>query len=254
MSGTLPTVRGNVQALCPITRTISFHTDVAIHADFTEERRKKAIPLTSFVLPYTRINATETAAMRAFFESQKGPFDTTWSFTLGSITYSHLTFTDDSFSMREDYDTPTLYSFTLHAKQTQNPGQASGSAGANFPTLTGGVKAQLPYTQLRRFAVLLNDGGVGQRYSYTWFAGGLTGYPTRSLRGWELAFPVLTDADLSTLETHFRNNWGQFSQFQFTDPDDAAVYPKCRYGSDVLEITHQASGVASLTLRIMETN
>src|ERR1043165_26952 len=109
MSGTLPTVRGGVQALCPVTRRVEFLTDVAMAVNSTEQRAKRRPPLTRFVLPYTRINSTETAAMKAFFESQKGTFDTTWSFTLGATTYSHLTSEDPVFTCREDMDTPGLY-------------------------------------------------------------------------------------------------------------------------------------------------
>src|SRR4051794_35409119 len=119
MAGSLPTVRGGVQALCPVTRRVEFLTDIAIAVDATEQRFKRRPPLTRFSLPYSRMNATDTAAMKAFFESQQGSFDSTWSFTLGAVTYSNLTFEDDTFTSREEDATRTTYSFALQARQTQ---------------------------------------------------------------------------------------------------------------------------------------
>lgn len=254
MAGTLPTVRGSAQALYPVQRSVSFLTDIAIGLNATEQRAKKRPPLTTFTLSYSRISAADTAAMKAFFESQKGSFDSTWSFTLGSTTYAHLALEDDVFLCREESANRLTYSFTLKARQTQNPGQTAGSAGAAFPTLGNGAKSQLPYSQMRRFAVLRNDNPIGPRYSWTWFAASLTGFPTRSLRGWELQYPALSDADLSTLETHFRNQWGRWSSFALTDPDDGTVYPKCRYDSDSLDITYLGPNQNAVTLRILETN
>lgn len=255
MSGTLPTIRGGVQCLYPVTRTVQFLTDVATALNASEARFKRRPPLTLLNLQYSGMDATDTAAMKAFFESQKGQFDSTWSVTIGATTYSAMTFLDDAFTVRETAGSPMRYSFTLRARQTKNPGQTAGSPGGAFPTLSSGLRAQLPYVQSRVFAVLVNDNPIGPRYTYTWYAGGLSGFPTRSLRGWELSYPVLTDADLSTIETHFRNQWGMWGgPWSFTDPDDGTAYANCRYADDALVITHQQKNISSLTLRIMETN
>jgi hypothetical protein len=158
---------------------VEFLTDVQIHLNGTEERRKKRPPLTRFILPYTRINLADMTAMRNFHASQRGTFDTTWSFTLGSTTYSHLTFEDLTFNAQEDDLTRTTYSFTLHARQTQNSGQTAGSAGGTFAHLASGAVAEFPYTQINRSAVLVSDNvDCGMRYSYAWYGGGLSGFPT----------------------------------------------------------------------------
>ncbi|MEO8372378.1 MAG: hypothetical protein ABI806_24545 [Candidatus Solibacter sp.] len=255
MAGSLPTVRGSVQCLVPVTRRVEFLTDVAIAMDATEQRVKKRPPLTRFVLPYTRVSKTETAAFRAFHASQKGSYDSTWTFTLGAITYAGLVFEDDTFSAREEPDTPTLYSFTLRARQTKNPGQTAGALGAAFPALASGARAMLPYVQTRRFDVMINTNPTGMQYAWTWFSGSMGAtFPSRALLGWELTYPNLTDADLATRETHFRNNWGRYGLWTFTDPDDGTDYPKCRYDMDVLEIVHNGPNQSSMTLRILETN
>lgn len=259
MAGSLPLIRGSVnqtgaQALYPITRRVEFSTDVALGLNSTEQRFKRRPPLTRFVLPYSRINLADMTAMRAFHAAQRGTFDATWSFTLGSTTYSHMTFEDDSFEAREEDQTRTMYSFTLRAKQTQNAGQIAGSIGGSFPTLANGAPMQLPYTQVRRYSVLLNDTAIGLRYSWTWVGGGLNGFPSTALWGWTLEYPMVTDADLATLETFFRNQAGRFARFTFTDPDDASVHTKCRFDDDVFEVRHNAPNQNSVTLRIQETN
>ncbi len=255
MAGSLPNVRVSAQALYPVTRRVEFLTDVAIATDFTEQRAKLRPPLTRFVFPYSRISATDMASIRNFLESQKGPFDTTWSVTLGTTTYNGLTLEDDTFEVLEQAQTKTTYGFTLRCRQTQNPGQTAGSAGGSFPALSAGVNCQLPYTQIRRYAVLRNDNPTsGTRYSWTWFGGGLSGFPGGSLHGWVLQFPVLSDADLATLETFYRNQWGRWSTFMFQDPESHTSFSKCRFDDDALEIVHQQPNVSSLTLKILETN
>jgi hypothetical protein len=254
MSGSLPFVRGTAQALYPVTRRVEFMTDVAMALNSTEQRFKKRPPLTRFVLPYSRITATDTASFRSFFNSQKGTFDSTWTFTLGTTTYIGMTFEDDTFTASQTWDSPIEYAFTLRARQTQNPGQTAGSSGGSYPTLANGTTTQFPYSRIDRFQVLLNDNPIGPRYSWTWFENGLTGFPTTGLRAWTLGYPLLSDADLITLETFYRSQWGCWGAFTFTDPDDHTVHSKCRFQDDVLQIVHNAPNQNALTLRIMETN
>jgi hypothetical protein len=256
MAGSLPTVRGGAAALYPVTRSIEFLTDIAIALNATEQRAKRRPPLIRWNLPYTRVNATDTAAIKAFFESQKGTFDSTWTFTLDGYSYTGLTFEDDVFTVQEDAGTPTYYSFTLRARQVIQQAGAWGvsAPGGAFPAMANGATAMLPYRQTRRFSVLLNDNPNGPRYAYSWFAGGLSGFPTRSLRGWRLTYPVLSDADRGTIQSHFRSQWGKWSAFSFTDPDDATVYPKCRYDTDALQVVYNEPGRSSMTFDIIETN
>lgn len=255
MAGSLPNVRVSAQALYPVTRRVEFLTDVAIAIDSTEQRSKTRPPLTRFVFPYTRLSSSDMGTIRTFFESQKGSFDSTWSVTLGSTTYSNLALEDDSFEAVEAAQTQTTYAFTLKARQVKNPGYTCGSPGAAFPTLANGLRTQLPYSQIRRFSVMKSvSPTTGLQYAFTWFGASLTGFPSGALHGWQLSFPVLSDADLSTLETHFRNQWGRWSSFTFRDPETGTDYPKCRYDQDVFEVTHQQPNVNSLTLRVMETN
>lgn len=255
MAGSLPTVRGGASCCTPVTRRVEFLTDVAIANNATEQRMKQRPPLTRFILPYTGMRGTEFTAFKNFFNSQKGAFDATWSFTHDGTTYNKMVFEDSVFSFKEDPGTPTYYSFTLKARQTQNSGQTAGSPNGAFPALANGARTQLPYTQMRRFAVMLNaNQACGVQYSWVWFGGGLTGFPSAALHGWELSYATLSNADAATIETHFRNQWGRWGGFSFTDPDDSTAYSNCRYDSDTLEIVNNGPNLNAITLRILETN
>jgi hypothetical protein len=245
MSGTLPLVSSSgdgpgTQALYPVTRRVEFLTDVLIHLSGTEERRKKRPPLTRFIFPYTKINHADMVTMRNFHASQKGTFDTTWSFTPGE---GRRRYPDQLF---------------LHAaaRQVQNPGQTAGTIGGTFPALGNGAPCEFPYSQINRFAVLLNENAdCGMRYSWAWYGGGLNGFPAAALHGCVLSYPAVTDADLATLETFFRNQWGRFARFTFVNPDSSSTtYAKCRFDDDVMEIVHNAPNQNAVNLRILETN
>lgn len=331
MSGMLPLVRGGATALYPVTRRLTYLTDIAMALNATEQRSKGRAPLTELVLPYSRVSAADLATFKAFFESQKGPFDSTWGLVLGrsglgtissgsqvlqataalyplgpfvssdvgsqaviagagaagaalvttiqaytsptqvtlasaastsvsgadarwGLYFPNMTLQDQNFSATEEDQTRTSYSFTLTARQTKNPGATAGSPGGTFPTITAGVATQFPYIQMRRFQVMVNDNPVGPRYSWTWFGGSLSGFPSGSLRAWELHGPMLSDADLATWEAFYRAQWGRWGTFTMIDPEDASSHPNCRFDSDVLEIQHVSPNINSTTLRILETN
>lgn len=256
MAGTLPLVRVSAQALYPVTRRLEFSTDIALAANYTEKRSRLRPPLSRFVFPYTQIPASEMTGIRNFVESQKGSFDSTWSVTLGSTTYNDLALEDDVFEAIEQAGFPHYYQFGLKARQTKNSAFTTGSSGGTFPTFGPGATTQLPYSQIRRYAVTKNvNPYCGLQYTWTWFGGGLTGFPTGALHGWQLSFPVLPDDDLATLETFYRNQWGRFGTFSFTEPDSPnTTYTKCRFESDVFEVVHQQKNVNAVTVRILETN
>lgn len=254
MSGTLPLVRGTAQALYPVTRSVEFLTDIATALNATEQRFKRRPPLTRFTLPYSRVNAADTQAFRNFHDSQKGTFDSTWSFTLGATTYNHMAFEDDVFTAQETDSWPLEYSFTLKARQTQNSGATAGAYGGIFPALGNGVTTQYPFSKMERFAVLRNDNPIGPRYAWTWYGGGLTGFPSSALHGWSLGFPVIPDSDLTILENFFRAQWGRWGQFTFIDPDTNISYSKCRFDNDAFEVQHNAPNQNAVTLQILETN
>jgi hypothetical protein len=326
MSGFLPLVRTSATALYPVTRRVCFQTNVAIATNATEQRWKQRQPWTELILPYSRINATDLATMRAFVESQKGTFDSTWQMVLGrqspdgaisagspnlvcgsgpflttnngaqivvmgagasgaplitSMTYvsptqatlaaaaatgvsaadtrwglyfPSLALLDNQIVATEEDQTRTNVAFTLRARQTMNPLLTAGSSGGTFPSLANGTTTQFPYVRTQRYQVTLCQSPSGVQYAWTWWGGGLTGFPSGSLRGWELHGSMLTDADLATWESFYRNQFARWGTFTFIDPDDSTSHVKCRFDSDAMEITYQQPNISSAVLKILETN
>lgn len=204
------------------------------------------------VLAYTLLPAADRSALSTFFNSQKGQFDTTWNFVLGGVNYQNLCFTDDTLRFIETI--PTLFSCTLNIRQVQNRAFPTPAVALSYPTLSTGATTQLPYAQIRRFLTSVNDQESGIRYAYAWIGAGLTGLPAQALLGWDLAYPAITDADLSTLETFFKGMNGRWSSFTFTDPDDLSVHTKCRFGSDLFEVRHLGPNQNAVSLTVTETN
>jgi hypothetical protein len=62
------------QALYTVARRVEFLTDVLIHLNGTEGRRKKRLLLTRLILPYTKSNHAHMVTMRNFHASQKFTF------------------------------------------------------------------------------------------------------------------------------------------------------------------------------------
>jgi hypothetical protein len=305
-------------------------TDVAMAQNATEQRSRTRPPLITLELPYSKVNATDMATMRAFWASQKGQFDSTWGVVIGlagigsinsgshnltitkplfvnpdcvgqqvvvvgagasggllvstistftsstavvladaaSTTASsadtrwgiycpNMTLTDPNFTASEQ--SWQQYSFVIHARQAINPYVNTGTAGTAFPLLGNGTPAQFPYAQVDRYQVTLNDNPVGMRYAWTWFAAGLSGFPTAALRGYELHGPALINTDLAIWENHFVANWGMWSGgttsagFSYADPDNSTTYTGFRYDQDVMEIVHTNFNLNTASLKIMQS-
>ena len=110
-----PTPFAGKVALYPV--TIASRRPVAIlqFSDFTEQRWKRCSPLARFRIDLQQINYTELSALRTFFDSVKGGFDSTWDITLGGVTYDNMTFETDVFEARETE--PGIYALSLPCRQ-----------------------------------------------------------------------------------------------------------------------------------------
>lgn len=123
---------------------------------------------------------------------------------------------------------------------------------ATYPTINGGVTTQRPFTRTRVHRTTVNTMSTGKRYTYGWRATGLTGLPTRPLFVWELNYPVITPAEVETLEDFFRARAGRLEAFDFTDPEDGTTYPNCRFGMDAMEIRYEGPNYCSTRVVIEE--
>ena len=110
---------------------------------------------------------------------------------------------------------------------------------STFPTTPG---LQLPYATKLQAVTCKVAGAAGQEYVYY--------HDALPLRRWELSYPVLTSAELSTMRTFFDGVGGGWDQFTFTDPDSSTEYT-CRFDGD-FEVTYNADDTYSLKLTVQE--
>lgn len=253
MAGTLPAVRSGAVALYPIVRQSERKTGLIQFMDGSEQRWKQAAPLARFELAYSNINATDRSGIDAFVASQKGAFDSTWSFAL-STTYQDLAFEDDSITWTEGPQLPGRYSGSIRFRQTITGNAAAAGSGTSYPTINGGVTTQYPFVSTQRYKTEKNTAVTGKQYAYAFFGGGLSGFPTRGLWAWTLNYPVITDSEVATLEAFFALQGGRVGSFSFTDPKNAAVYTKVRFDQDVFEVRAISPNVNSVVVKLAEFN
>lgn len=249
--GAIPKVRGNGQALYPLTRSREFSTDVAQFVNGTEQRFKVRAGLTRLKMPYSALVASDASSLKEFVDSAKGMFDPNGTITLtdsfgSSITYNDLTLDQDTIEVTEIE--PMLYTTQIELHQTKNRDTPPPDTDSSFPVFDVGLSAQRPYKQIRRFLTSLVDQPTGIRYAWAWYGEGLTGFPDAALMAWELTL-LLSDFNLAIIETYFRGKEGRMWPFSFTDPDDSSVHPNCRFGSDKLDIQH--AGVNNSQVKVM---
>jgi hypothetical protein len=76
-------VRSTATALYPLTRTVLFNTGANIAWAASEQRYRKIPPLTTLAFVYNNLTQADKNTLTAFFETQKGMFDSSWSVMLG---------------------------------------------------------------------------------------------------------------------------------------------------------------------------
>lgn len=259
MANPLPGLRGTgfsgyppIQALYPITYVLSTDTNVSIFTDASEQRWVRRAPLAHFVLPMSSIDESDKAAWLTHFSTALGQASQTLSLTIGSNTYENLTLLSDDLAVTTN--SPLYYHQQITLRQVQNPTFTAPTSGSAFPTLSSGCVAQFPFEQTSSFLTSVVDQPTGPRYVYAWYGAGHSGLPTGYLRAWKLEYPLLSDADMLTLQTFFTNQQGRYVSFDFTDPLDNTTYHHVRFDQDDLEIQYLAPNNNSTTLLLRQTN
>ena len=113
-----------------------------------------------------------------------------------------------------------------------------------FPAISGAdIYFERPIVSSRSFRTALNDLETGARYAWPW--------RTNPLMSWELTYPLLTRAQVTTQEDFWNSVGGQLRTFSFTDPDNV-VHAKCRFDQPALEVRFVSPGVHAIQLRIVE--
>ena len=231
----LPIIRGPSTALYPFTQTFVTYTGISDGQNATPTRWVTGYPTVRFQFPYNPLSVTDKNALKSAFVSAKGQFATNLSATTNQ-EYDNLSFDTDEFSAVEQ--TTTRYGVQWTLSQTVAQDLSPGTPGGAYPTLGTGAISQLPYTQKKRFQTISAVVGGVSKYTYAEFGGGLSGFPTDGLMGWEFNEQQLTDAEVNAKVAHFLANWGNCFPFTFTD-EDGTTYSNVYYASPELTITRQ---------------
>lgn len=250
----LPLVRGGLtQCLYPFVRRVRFQTTIHVASNGREQRcAGRGVPLFEGTLTYNEVNLADYNAINTFFNSQAGKFGT-WDMTVLGKTYSNLKFNQDVIKWTEP--STGIYSTTLEFRQINNAGFTIPTPGASFPALSSGLITQYPFGPEYRQLTSRNDQASGWAYPYKWYGAGLSGFPTGALRRWTLSNPVLSNADVQTIEDDFVGRLGMWGVMSLQDPEDGlGPHTNCRYGMDVLEIQYIGVNVTAVNLLIEETN
>lgn len=77
----------------------------------------------------------------------------------------------------------------------------------------------LPHQSGRSFYTSIAGSTSARPYSWAWYGGGLTGFPSGPLGSWHLTYPVITDAEMTVLKNFFTTTVeGRLQEFIFLDP------------------------------------
>ncbi len=226
----LPTLRGTAQqVLYPFTRVVSCMTTVTTFQNSTEQRWVARPPLYQFILPMGSLSQADRASWLVYFSGRKGRFEVNLALTLGGTTYSDLTLMSDNLAFNQSkYD--LFYDQQVSLRQAQAANFSSytpPSVGSLYPPLSYGQVTpeywpELPFSQSNDFLTSVGDNPFGPRFAYSWFGSG-SPFPPGRLRTWRLSYPLLTDADIATLENFFLGKQGRYGTFYFPDPTPVAL-------------------------------
>lgn len=260
MAGTFPILEDGQVCRYPVNSTTAWVTRVNQFVDFTEQRWVTRQPLRKLVFAYRDVSAADTAVLRAFFETQKGMFDT-FTVPFDGGTFENMVFEQDDFSPVED-KFPNRYSFTLKMKQTRPNGWFYTSSGTpQYPQIYHGVITQKPWTQGERFYTAKIDLESGGRYSYAW--------RDEPLRKWELTYSVIELQEGYDLALFFEQMHGRMTSFNFDDPTlylaaiqppysamspnpAYASIPNCRFDMDEFTLEYVQFNYCSCKVTVVE--
>ena len=249
---TLPTVRNGAQCLYPFTKRVIFDTGISYNCDGTEVRRLRRPVLFEFEWNWNTLIQTDAAALVAAFQAQSGMYANDLQFTLGSTTYSNLSFLQDAIdaTMRR---LPAYSVQSLKARQVVNASYTYPAGGSAWPTFSSGAALQYPYTSGYRNLTTSGTSPTGRNYSWKWWGNGLTHFPAGPLRRFQVEM-TLPDADAATLEAFFLTRRGSMKAFDFSDPFAGSAYYKIRFASDTLELRYEDVQRVRATVQLIETN
>ena len=113
-----------------------------------------------------------------------------------------------------------------------------------IPILVGGVSVHRPWQRHREYANVHNDLPHGYRYSYNERA--------TPLMRFEIEYGPISDDDCDTLRAFWDARKGQYETFEFTDPETAITYTKCRFAMDSFSVRRLGPNENAVNVVIQE--
>lgn len=112
-----PALTSGKVTMYPAVREKVYGTQVARFVNDQEQRWTSNVALSGLTLQFTNISGYDLGAIREFWRSMRGRFDSTWDITFNGTTYSFMAFDSDKFSVVETK--PERYSLSLKCKQVR---------------------------------------------------------------------------------------------------------------------------------------
>lgn len=212
-------------------------------------------PLYQFTIPLSNIMTTDQSAWLTLFTNEKGRFGQDMQITVGGVTYSNLALTSDDLTQTAITTSGMVFNQQVALRQVSNSSWTPPSAGTTYPSFSWSGVAQYPYGTVTTFYTSVNDNPTGPRYAFPWYANPspLTNFPTVPLKRWRISYPLMTDADLATLENFFVSVQGRWISFSFTDPITGTPYSHVRFDDDILSIRYLAPNQSSVEVVLKQT-
>lgn len=247
------------QVLTPFTLSINFVTNVQIFQTGGEQRWPELTsgPLYSFSCPMNKLLVADWTSWQTFFNSAKGRLGSNFQIVFAGNTYNNLILSSDEIATTTK--SAKMFDQQINLSQTP-PATGSWSAwvppsiGSNYPTMACGAVAEYPTTEALDFLTDVNDSDFSVRYAYGYYDTGLTNFPTTGLRLWRLSYPLLSNADLSTITTFFSGCQGRYNSFSFTSPFSGSTYSNVRFDSDQLAVRYITPTQSSIEVVLRQHN
>lgn len=261
MPGTLPYLSSGNVAMLPIQFGYSWSTGIARFQNGAEQRFQGRPQLARFQLVYTNVSKADRDQIDLFFETQRGSFDTGWTFILnkdagGLLQFPSCTFDQDVLEWTENRNFPNYYSTTIQFHQTAVGGAPNGKFAGTFPPLGPPVDPYLvtgyPFVSGNRFSVARVDLPSGPRYAHAWYAAGLPNFPSRALKSWTLNLNSVDYSIVAAISQHYIGCLGKYWYFAFNDPTDGKQYKNVRYDMDALTFTSRRMNNYSAQIKLVE--
>lgn len=261
MAQPLPTIRNSSQqVLYGSTRIVSFDTAVTRFNNASEQRWSRRPPLYRFILPMPGLSSADWTSWLNFFSgtSVYGRFGATISLTVNGVTYTDLGLESDM--LNNTTRVPLRYDQQIRLRQVSTPASwTPPSVSGPYPNLLFGTasataNAEYPAVRITGYYTALTDNPYGQRFSFPWYSGAVSGFPSTYLLSWKLEYPLLTDVDLNTLENYFLWNMGRWGSFTFNDPLGGSSYNNVRFDMDEMAIKYLGPNQNSTTITLRQIN